>query len=51
MVCVQEWWLGLMTALPSHRMSAHKAQVCILRGNCLDLSVEMLSMLKGFNSS
>lgn len=37
--------------LPSHRMSAHKAQVWMLRGNCLDLSVEMLSMLKGFNSS
>lgn len=57
-VCMQEKWLGLMTALlshlhplPSHRMSAHKAQVCILRGNCLDLSVEMLSMLKGCNSS
>ena len=57
-VCMQERWLGLMTAplshlhpLPSHRMSAHKAQVCILRGNCLDLSVEMLSMLKGCNSS
>lgn len=38
-------------SLPSHRMSAHKAQVCMLRGHCLDLSVEMLSMLKGVNSS